>query len=43
MEASTTRFFWCLGNRRLAPDAVVTLAKGGGQLAFKDASSDSMR
>ena len=28
MKASTTRKLWCLGNRRLASGAVVTLAKG---------------
>ena len=40
MEASTTRNFSCLGNRRLASGAVVTLANGAGQLALDDASSD---
>ena len=30
MEASTTRNFWCLGNRRLASGAVEVLAKGVG-------------
>ena len=43
MGASTTIFFSCLGNRRLAPGAVVTLAKGGGQLALDDTSSDVIR
>ena len=32
-----------LGNRRLASDAVVTLEKGGGQIALEDASSDGTR
>ena len=35
MEASRTRNFWCLGKRRLASGAAVTLAKEGGQLAFE--------
>ena len=43
MEASRTRNFWCLGKRRLASGAVVTLTKEGGQLAFEDASSDGIR
>ena len=43
MEASTTGNFSCLGNRRLASGAVVTLAKGGGQLALDDASSNVIR
>ena len=30
MKASKTRIFWCLGNKRLASGAVVTLAEGGG-------------
>ena len=40
MVASTTMIFSCLGNRRLASGTVVTLAKGGGQVALYDASSD---
>ena len=43
MEASTPRNFSCLGNRRLASGAVETLAKGGGQLALEDASSNGIR
>ena len=43
MEGSTTGIFSCLGNRRLASGAVVTLAKGGGQLALDDISSDVIR
>ena len=43
MEASTTRIFSCLGNRRLASGAVVTLVKGGGHLALEDASSNGIR
>ena len=43
MEAFTTRNLSCLGNRRLASGAVVTLAKGGGQLALDDASSGVIR
>ena len=43
MEASTTRIFSCLGNKRLTSSAEVTLAKGGGQLALDDASSDAVR
>ena len=43
MKASTNRKFWCLGNRCLAWGAVVTLAKGGGQLALEDASSDGIK
>ena len=42
MQASTTRNFSCLGNRRLASGAVVTLAQGGGQLALENASSDGI-
>ena len=42
MEASTTIFFWCLCNRCLTSSAVITLAKGGGQLALEDASSDGI-
>ena len=38
-----TRNFSCLGNKRLASGVVVTLAKGGGQLALDDASSDVIR
>ena len=38
MKASTTRSISCLGNKRLAPGAVVTLAKGGSQLALDYAS-----
>ena len=34
MEAFTTRIFSCLGNRRLASGAVITLAKGVDQLAL---------
>ena len=43
MEASTTRNFSCLGNRRLTSGAVVTLAKGASQLALTDASSGVIR
>ena len=43
MKASTTSNFWCLGNRLLVSDAVVTLAKGGGQYALEDASNDGIR
>ena len=43
METSTTGNFSCLGKRRLASGAVVTLAKGGGQLALDDVSSDAIR
>ena len=43
MKASTTRKFSCLGNRCLASGAVVTLAKGGDQLALDDGSSDIIR
>ena len=43
MKASTTRIFLWLGNRRLASDTVVILAKGGSQLALEDASSDDIR
>ena len=43
MKASPTRYFWCLGNRRLASGVVATLAKGGGYLALGDASSDFIR
>ena len=43
MEASTTRTFWCQVNRFLASGAVVTLAKGGGQLVVDNASSDVTR
>ena len=39
MEASTTRNFSCLGKRRLASGAVVTLAQGGGQLTLENASN----
>ena len=42
MEVSTTKTFWCLGNRCLASGAVVTLANGGGQLALEDVSSDGI-
>ena len=43
MEASTTTILLCLGNRRQASGAVVALAKGGGQLALNDTSSDGIR
>ena len=43
MEASTTMKYLCLGNKRLAPGTVVTLAKEGGQLALDDASGDAIR
>ena len=43
MEGSTTRNLSCLGNRRLSSGTVVTLAKGGGQLALEDTSSDGIR
>ena len=43
IEASTTRSFWCLGNRRLASSEVVILVKGGSQLALEDASIDGIR
>ena len=43
MKAPATRKFWCLGNRRLASRAAVTLANGGSQLALEDASSDVIR
>ena len=43
MKTSTTTFSLCLGNRRLTSGAVVTLAKGSGQLAIEDASSDVIR
>ena len=43
MEVSTTRNFSCLGNRRLASGAIVSLEKGGGQLTLDDASSDGIR
>ena len=43
MEASTTRNFSCLGSRRLASGAVVTLAKGGGQLALDDGNNGAIR
>ena len=43
MEASIPRIFSCQGNRRLASGAVVTLAKGGGELALDDASSNVIR
>ena len=42
MKASTTRKFWCLGNRRLVSGAV-TLVKGGGRLTLEDESSDVAR
>ena len=42
MEAFTTRIFLCLGNRRFASGAVITLAKEEGQLAFDDASSNGV-
>ena len=40
---SMTRNFSCLGNKSLASGAVVTLAKGDGQLALDDASSGVIR
>ena len=43
MKAPTTRNCWCLGNIRLASSVVVTLAKGGIQLALEDVSSDAIR
>ena len=43
MEAPTTKNWSCLGNRRLASGAVVTPAKGGGQLTLDDASSGVIR
>ena len=43
MEASTTRKFSCLGNKRLASGAVVTLSKWSGQLTLDNASSDVIR
>ena len=43
MEVSTTGNFSCLGNRRLASGAVVTLAKGGGQLTLENASSGGIK
>ena len=43
MKVSTTIIFWCLGNKRLASGAVVTLAKGSSYLALRDASSDAIR
>ena len=38
-----TKNFSCLGNRPLASGAAVTLAKGGGQLALDNASSDVIK
>ena len=43
MKTSSITSFLCLGNRGLASVGVVTLAKGGGQLALGDASSDVIR
>ena len=43
MKAPTTRIFCCLSHRCFASDAVVILAKGGGQLALEDASRDDIR
>ena len=43
MKASTTRKFWCLGDRCLASGAVVTLVKEGGELTLEDARSDVIR
>ena len=43
MDSAKTMNFSCLGNRRLASGAVVILAKGGGQLAFEDTSSNGIR
>ena len=43
METSTTRIFWCPGNRHSASGTVVIPAKGGGQFALEDTSSDGIR
>ena len=43
MKASSTTSFSCLGSRGLTSVGVVTLAKGGGQLALDYASSAVIR